>query len=68
MANTENKPTKHIVFEGTFDFCEILEDTQIGDYIEIITNNQQGWELHEVILNDGVKTTKLLKNYDDLNL
>lgn len=66
MEHTENKPKTHFVFEGMTEFCEILEDTEIGDYIEIITNNQQGWELHEVTSNNGVKETKLLKTYDDL--
>jgi len=66
MEHKENKSKTHFIFEGINDFSEILQYAKIGDYIEIITNNQLGWELHEVTSNKGVKGTKLLKTYDDL--
>jgi len=41
------------------------KDVDVGDTIEIISNNQQGWKKYKVINNLGKKGLKLISTYDD---
>jgi len=60
--------TNFTVYEGNGTVREELEsnpDIKIGDTIEYLSNNQQGYEKYEVILgDDGEKSLKLIDSYD----
>jgi hypothetical protein len=61
---------KWIVGEET-NVNEYLErkkdEIKVGDTIEYISNNQMGWKLYEVVLdNEGKKSLKVKSDYDSM--
>ena len=61
--------TTFSVTEGQGTVAEELKknpNIQIGDFIEYLSYNQQGYEKYKVILHKGKKTLDLVKNYDDM--
>jgi hypothetical protein len=59
--------TNFIVGEGNGTVRQELEtnpDIKVGDTIEYISNNQQGYEKYKVILEDGEKSLKLIDSFD----
>ena len=44
---------------------DIIKQANIGDYIELMTNNQMGWKLLEVVNVGGEKGTITLKTMED---
>jgi len=60
----------HYLWEGQDEYekkQEILDEGKVGDYLEFISNNQEGWYKSKIILdNDGNKIFVTVATYDDL--
>ena len=58
------------VYEGSYvdDELENNSNIKIGDTIEYISNNQEGYEKYEVVLKNGKKDLQLIATYDDMEL
>ena len=58
------------VYEGSSvdDELENNSNIKIGDTIEYISNNQEGYEKYEVVLKNGKKDLQLIATYDDMEL
>jgi hypothetical protein len=64
----ENKKVKegkeYTVYDGS-ELIEQLEESEVGDIISLIPNNQQGYVKYKVVLEeDGEKGLLVIDNYD----
>ena len=62
-------PKNYSVYEpdDVHDIFTKEPDIAVGDTVEYVSNNQMGYEQYEVILDEnGKKTLKLTKTYDDM--
>jgi hypothetical protein len=59
--------SNHVLYEGDVSVYEKLQDknVDVGDTIEYIPNNQQGYMKYKVINELGKKGIKLIESYDD---
>jgi hypothetical protein len=57
----------HVLYEDDVSVYEKLRDrsVDVGDTIEFISNNQQGYKKYKVINDLGKKGLKLINSYDD---
>lgn len=66
MSGENLNRNTHYWFEGNDNLQEIIDNANVGDYIELITNNQMGWELLEVVRVSGKKQTVVVKTMYDI--
>jgi hypothetical protein len=52
---------------NVYDFLKTNNEIKVGDRIEYVSNNQQGWVLYKVVLNDkGKKSLDKISDYDSM--
>ena len=66
MSQENINRARHLWFEGNNNLQEIIDNANVGDYIELITNNQMGWELLEVVRVSGKNQTVVVKTMYDI--
>lgn len=66
MIDDNNNQKTHYFFEGDDNLHEIIKKANVGDYIEMMSNNQMGWQLLEVVHVAGENRTIILKTMYDL--
>lgn len=66
MAKEINARITHFVFEDIDKYEDVFKKASVGEFIELMTNNQLGWERHEVIMKDGEKQAKVVATIYDL--
>ena len=58
--------TNHVVGEEVNVYERVKDsDVDVGDTIEVISDNQQGYRKYKVVNNLGRKELKLINSYDD---
>jgi hypothetical protein len=58
--------TNHVVGEEVSVYERVKDkDVDVGDTIEVISDNQQGYRKYKVVNNLGKKELKLINSYDD---
>lgn len=67
-TRNKKKSTCHQIFEGG-DFYEnlknILEEANVGDLVNYLTNNQLGVRLYEIVINE--KNQRTIKEIGDIH-
>ena len=66
MSDDKNNQKTHYWFEDNDNLQEIIKKANVGDYIEMTSNNQMWWQLLEVVDVGGEKRTIILKTMYDL--
>lgn len=68
LSDNNNQPTCYQLFEGG-DFYEnlknILEEANVGDLVNYLTNNQLGVRLYEIVINE--KSQRTIKEIGDIH-
>ena len=58
--------TNHVVGEEVSVYERVKDkDVDVGDTIEVISDNQEGYRKYKVVNNLGKKELKLINSYDD---
>ena len=58
--------TNHVIGEEVSVYERVKDkDVDVGDTIEVISDNQEGYRKYKVVNNLGKKELKLINSYDD---
>lgn len=57
----------YTIYEGEISLYDYLKTpkVRVGDTIEYVTNNQEGWEKYKVILDGNIKSLIKIDDYDN---